>query len=86
MDQRGKMTRTDKSHLPANLHVNGFQGNNFADWKPPHRTRRGRGGPGQGEESMAKNTMMYNALTGTLYKNFSGLSSVIQKEASKWTS
>jgi len=79
MDQRGKMTRTDKSHLPATFDVNGFQGNNFADWKP--RTVHGEDVVDLDKEmtTMAKNSMMYNALSDIIAKNFNGLQTVIQE-------
>ncbi len=78
MDQKGKMTRTDKSHLPAAFDVNGFNGQNLADWKP--RTVHGEDVVDLDKEmtAMAKNSMMYNALTDIISKNFTGLQTVIQ--------
>lgn len=79
MDQRGRMTRTDAKHMPAEFDVNGFNGKNFADWKP--RTVYGEDVVDLDKEmtTMAKNSMMYNALTDIIAKNFSGLSTVIQE-------
>jgi len=79
MDQRGKMTRTQENHLPATFDVNGFNGKNLADWKP--RTVHGEDVVDLDKEmtAMAKNSMMYNALTDIIAKNFSGLQTVIQE-------
>jgi flagellar basal-body rod protein FlgB len=79
MDQKGKMTRTDEKHLPSTFDVNGFQGKGLTDWKP--RTVYGEDVVDLDKEmtAMAKNSMMYNALTDIIAKNFTGLSTVIQE-------
>lgn len=79
MDQKGKMTRTNESHLPASFDVNGFQGKGLTDWKP--RTVYGEDVVDLDKEmtTMAKNSMMYNALTDIISKNFNGLQTVIQE-------
>lgn len=79
MDQRGKMTRTKESHMPVNFDVNGFQGKSLTDWKP--RTVYGEDVVDLDKEmtAMAKNSMMYNALTDIIAKNFNGLQTVIQE-------
>lgn len=79
LDQRGKMTRTQESHLPAAFDANSFEGNN---WKEFHAKQV------YGEDSvdidkemstMAKNSMMYNALSQVIKKNFTGMEKVITK-------
>lgn len=79
MDQKGKMTRTDEKHLPAAFDVNGFQGKGLTDWKP--RMVHGEDVVDLDKEmtAMAKNSMMYNALTDIIAKNFTGLQTVIQE-------
>jgi len=77
MDARGKMVRTNESHLPSEFDVNGFQGKGLTEYKP--RTVYGEDTVDLDKEmaAMAKNSMMYNALTDILAKNFTGLQTVI---------
>lgn len=78
MNGRGKMTKTDPRHLPFDLDINGFQGKGLTAYKP--RMVYGEDVVDLDKEmaAMAKNSMMYNALTDIEAKNFSGLASVIQ--------
>ncbi len=78
MNGRGKMTKTDPHHLPFNLDVNGFQGKGLTAYKP--RMVYGEDVVDLDKEmaAMAKNSMMYNALSDIEAKNFSTLASVIQ--------
>ncbi|ADU63017.1 MAG: flagellar basal body rod protein FlgB [Pseudodesulfovibrio sp.] len=78
-DARGKMTRTQQSHLPAVFNADGFQGDGIKDFKPRHV---------HGEDSvdmdkemaiMGKNGLMYNALASVIKKNFEGLQKVIME-------
>jgi len=77
----GKMTRTEKNHLPSTFSAAGFQGEGLKDFKPRHV---------YGEDSvdldkemtvMTKNGMMYNALASVIKKNFQGLQRTIQAGA-----
>lgn len=79
MDARGKMARTNEAHLPAVFDVKGFQGKGLTEFKP--RTVYGEDVVDLDKEmaDMAKNSMMYNALSDIIAKNFSGLQSVIQE-------
>lgn len=76
-DARGKMTRTQKDHLPAVFNPNGFQGRGIEEFTPRHV---------YGEDSvdldkemavMSKNGMMYNALASVIKKNFQGIQKAI---------
>jgi flagellar basal-body rod protein FlgB len=78
-DARGKMTRTQQSHLPAVFSADGFQGDGIKDFKARHV---------YGEDSvdmdkeiaiMGKNGLMYNALASVIKKNFEGLQKVISE-------
>lgn len=77
-DARGKMTRTQKRHLPAVFNPDGFQGESFKNFKA--REIYGQDSVDLDTEMtiMAKNTMMYNALAMVIKKNFSGIQRVIQ--------
>lgn len=81
-DARGTMTRTADDHLPAAFHADGFTGNLTMGWKP--RVVAGLDSVNMETEMsiMAKNTMMYNALTDLTKKDFEGLQRIIA-EASK---
>lgn len=79
LDARGKMARTDPKHLPSEFDINGFQGKGLTEYKP--RMVFGEDVVDLDKEmsSMAKNSLMYNALTDIISKNFTGLSTVIQE-------
>jgi len=79
LDARGQMTRTDPGHLPTDFNVNGFKGKGLTDYKP--RVVYGEDVVDLDKEmgAMAKNTLMYNALTDIIAKNFSGLQTAIQE-------
>jgi flagellar basal-body rod protein FlgB len=78
-DARGKMARTNEAHLPSVFNVKGFEGKGVTDFKP--RTVFGEDVVDLDKEmaTMAKNSMMYNALSDVMAKNFSGLQSIIQE-------
>ena len=77
LDERGKMTLTSGSHLPSAFNAPGFQGNLEMGWKP--RVVAGLDSVDMDKEMsiMAKNTLMYNALTDITKKSFEGLQRVI---------
>ncbi|MBU1230654.1 MAG: flagellar basal body rod protein FlgB [Proteobacteria bacterium] len=79
LDARGKMARTDPKHLPSEFDINGFQGKGLTEYKP--RMVFGEDAVDLDKEmsSMAKNSLMYNALTDIISKNFTGLNTVIQE-------
>ncbi|MBN2140600.1 MAG: flagellar basal body rod protein FlgB [Desulfovibrionaceae bacterium] len=78
-DVRGKVTRTDKNHLPAVFEAEGFKGQGVKDLNP--RVVHGEDSVNMEKEVtvLAKNTMLYNALTEVISKSFSGLKKVIQE-------
>ena len=78
LDARGKMTRTDESHLPSEFDINGFQGKSLTEYKP--RVVYGEDVVDLDKEmaAMAKNTLMYNAITDIIAKQFSGIQTTIQ--------
>jgi flagellar basal-body rod protein FlgB len=79
LDAKGKMARTDPHHLPVEFDVNGFNGKSLTEYKP--RTVYGEDVVDLDKEmaDMAKNSMMYNALSDIIAKNFTGLQTVIQE-------
>jgi len=78
LDARGKMTRTDESHLPSEFDINSFQGKGLTEYKP--RVVYGEDVVDLDKEmsAMAKNTLMYNAITDIIAKQFSGIQTTIQ--------
>ena len=79
LDGRGRMAKTDPRHMPFDLDVNGFQGKGLTEFKP--RMVYGEDVVDLDKEmaAMAKNSMMYNALSDIEAKNFTSLQSVIQE-------
>jgi flagellar basal-body rod protein FlgB len=79
LDAKGKMVRTDPRHMPFAFDVNGFEGKGITEFKP--RLVYGEDVVDLDKEmaAMAKNSMMYNALSDIEAKNFTGLQSVIQE-------
>jgi flagellar basal-body rod protein FlgB len=77
-DAKGKMVRTDPRHMPFEFDVNGFEGKGITEFKP--RLVYGEDVVDLDKEmaTMAKNSMMYNALSDIEAKNFTSLQSVIQ--------
>jgi flagellar basal-body rod protein FlgB len=79
LDARGKMTRTSSKHMPSEFDVNGFKGKGLTEYKP--RVVYGEDVVDLDKEmgTMAKNSLMYNALTDIMAKNFTGLQTAIQE-------
>jgi flagellar basal-body rod protein FlgB len=77
-DAKGKMARTDPRHMPFEFDVNGFEGKGITEFKP--RLVYGEDVVDLDKEmaTMAKNSMMYSALSDIEAKNFTSLQSVIQ--------
>lgn len=80
-DVRGKMTRTQSSHMPAVFNANSFEGDNVQDFKA--RSVHGEDSVDLDKEMtiMTKNGMMYNALASVIRNNFTGMSKAIQSGA-----
>ena len=77
LDATGKMTRTKEDHMPSVFNSATFQGKGSIAFEPRYV---------YGEDTvdldtemgvMAKNSMLYNALTDVIKKNFSGIQKVI---------
>jgi len=77
LDARGKMARTDAKHMPSEFDISGFKGKGLTEYKP--RVVYGEDVVDLDKEmaAMAKNTLMYNALTDIMAKNFTGLQTAI---------
>jgi flagellar basal-body rod protein FlgB len=76
-DDQGKVTRTDPGHMPTAFHAASFEGDLTMGWKP--RVVAGLDSVNMEKEMsiMAKNTLMYNALTDVVKKDFGDLQRVI---------
>lgn len=81
LDARGKVTRTNNKHMPSAFTSDGYEADFIKDFEP--REVFGQDQVDLDEEMglMAKNAMMYNALTDVLKKNFEGLRQVIMEGA-----
>lgn len=77
IDGKGTMTRTDNNHMPAAFDPRRFGSNFFKSIEP--RVYQGEDAVDLDKEMsiMAKNTLMYNALSQIQHKNFEGLKSAI---------
>ena len=80
LDAKGKMTRTTGKHMPVVFDPHSFS----PDLEKPiikPRVIHGEDNVDMDKEMshMAKNTLMYNALTTVLSRNFQGLTSTIQE-------
>ncbi len=78
LDARGKMTRTTQEHLPSVFNANSFDGEFSEKWKP--RAVAGADAVDLDKEMtiMAKNTLMYDALSQVIKKNFDDIKNVVQ--------
>ncbi|BCS87879.1 flagellar basal body rod protein FlgB [Pseudodesulfovibrio sediminis] len=75
----GKMTRTASDHMPTEFSTAGFKGDGLEAFKA--REIHGQDSVNLDKEMAenAKNTMMYNALSSIIKKNFQGMTKVIQE-------
>ena len=78
-DARGRMTRTNKEHMPVVFSPNGFQGQEVEALRA--RSVYGEDTVDLDKEMaiMTKNGLAYNALASVIKKNFDGLKQVIQE-------
>jgi len=79
LEENNKITRTNEKHLPVRFDPQNFGPDFFKDFEP--RVVQGEDRVDLDKEMaiMAKNTMLYNALTQVLRKNFEGLKLVISE-------
>jgi len=75
----GKMTRTEDGHMPTKFSPTGFKGDSLKELKA--REIYGQDAVDLDKEMAenAKNTMIYNALTSVIKKNFQGMQKIIQE-------
>lgn len=76
-DAQGKITRTAADHMPSAFDAANFQGELFQKWKP--RVVAGLDSVNMEKEMavMAKNSLMYNALSDIARRSFEGIQKVI---------
>jgi flagellar basal-body rod protein FlgB len=76
-DAKGKMTRTESGHLPSAFDAASFDGDLSKQWKP--RVVAGLDAVDMDKEMavMAKNTLMYNALSDIARRSFEGVQKII---------
>jgi len=81
--EQGKMTRTKADHLPVAFNADGFEGKLDMKWKP--RVVAGLDSVSLEKEMniMAKNTLMYNALSDVTKSSFDGMQKVLVEGGSK---
>ncbi|MFO7727206.1 MAG: flagellar basal body rod protein FlgB [Desulfonatronovibrio sp.] len=77
LDGKGKMDRTNESHLPSKFTPGSFNSEFIKSIEP--RVYQGEDTVDLDKEMaiMAKNTLMYNALTGIISKSFNGIKTAI---------
>ncbi len=78
-DARGKMTRTQKDHMPVVFTPDGFEGQNVQSFEARHVYGEDSVDLDKEMAAMTKNGMMYNALASVIKKNFEGLQKVIME-------
>lgn len=81
LDGRGKMTKTNSMHAPAAFSANSFEGDLVSNIQP--RVVYGEDSVDVDKEmvTMSKNSLMYDALTQVIKKNFQGMQKVISDGA-----
>ncbi len=79
LDKRGKITRTNKKHMPSTFAADGFEGSHIKSFKPRHVLGKDSVDLDKEMTIMAKNAMMYSALTQIIKKNFTGMQKIIQE-------
>ncbi|MCM0753777.1 flagellar basal body rod protein FlgB [Desulfovibrio aminophilus] len=79
LDMKGKVTRTNDAHMPATFDESSFKGTGGKEFKP--RYVHGEDSVDLDKEMtvMAKNAMLYNALTEVISKNFTGMQKIISE-------
>lgn len=81
LNMKGKLTKTNKQHMPATFDPNGFQGDQLKEFKPRYVYGEDSVDMEKEVAAMAKNNLMYNALTSVIKKNFTGLEKIISEGA-----
>ncbi|WP_243311065.1 flagellar basal body rod protein FlgB [Fundidesulfovibrio agrisoli] len=76
-EMRDNLSRTSGKHVPGTFDVEAYKGESLKEFKP--RTIYGADAVDMDKEmtTMAKNSLMYNALTTVMKSNFDGIQKVI---------
>ncbi|MDD3312372.1 flagellar basal body rod protein FlgB [Pseudodesulfovibrio sp.] len=79
LDERGRMTRTSREHMPVVFDASSFKGEGIEAFQP--RTVYGEDSVDLDKEMavMTKNGLMYDALASVIKKNFDGIRQAIQE-------
>ncbi len=79
LDLEGKLSRTTPQHMPAKFDPQTFEGEFIKEMEP--RVYQGEDSVDLDQEmsKMSQNTLMYNALSQVISKNFEGLKTVIRQ-------
>jgi len=77
VEMRDNLTRTSGKHVPGTFDVAAYKGEDLKEFKP--RTIYGADAVDMDKEmtTMAKNSLMYNALTTVMKSNFEGIQKTI---------
>ncbi|MDK2954685.1 MAG: flagellar basal-body rod protein FlgB [Desulfovibrionales bacterium] len=79
MDMNGKMARTEQGHMPSKFDAATFEGEEEHPFEPRYVYGQDTVDMDKEVTRMAKNAMMYNALTQVIGKSFTGLEKVISE-------
>ncbi|MEG6550938.1 flagellar basal body rod protein FlgB [Desulfocurvibacter africanus] len=82
IDSRGKMARTDESHVPTAFNAKGFSGDWEKEFKP--RAEHGQDSVDLDKEMaiLSKNNMLYDALSQLTREGYKGINKVINESKS----
>lgn len=78
-DMRGRMTKTEKNHMPATFDPQGYDANAEQEFQPRYIYGEDRVDLDKEMAVMSKNSMQYNALTTIMQKHFMGVNKVISE-------
>lgn len=81
LNMKGKMTKTSSMHMPAEFDPNGFKGEGLKEFRPRYVYGEDSVNLEKEVTTMAKNNLMYNALTSVIKKDFAGVQKIIQEGA-----
>lgn len=79
LDARGMVTRTNEHHMPAAFDEGSFEGTAGKEFKPRYIYGEDAVNLDKEMTVMAKNAMLYNALTEVITKNFTGMAKIISE-------
>ncbi len=79
LDMRGRMTKTEQGHMPAQFDPEGYDGKVMQDFQPRYIYGEDRVDLDREMAVMSKNSMQYNALTTVMQRHFTGVSKIISE-------